>query len=507
MPRVHMATAFAAGACLMGAAIVAVLGGSGSAQAAATPLPGHVFAPYFESWTGDDPAALSQQSGAKYLTMAFLQTASAGSCTVVWNGDSGMPVSSSTFGSAIASIRSRGGDVVPSFGGFTADTNGTELADSCTSVSAIATEFERVITTYNVTRLDLDVEVDSLDRTAGIDRRNKAIKMVEDWAATNGRTVQFVYTLPTTTSGLDSTGLAVLQNAVSNNARVDVVNIMTFDYYDNAAHNMANDTKTAASGLHSQLQSLLPGKSSAAIWSMIGVTEMVGIDDFGAPETFTVANGNAVESWAVGQGIAELSFWALQRDNGGSPGTGGSDSCSGISQSTWQFSHIFAPFTSGTGPSPSGSPTPSRSPSRSPSPSPTPTGTPPSGGLVNGGFETGSLAPWTCSGSTGSVVASPVHSGTKALQAAATSSDNATCSQTVTLLANHTYTLSAWVEGNYAFIGATTAAGDSSTWTPGATSYTKLSVTFTTGSSTSVRVWVHGWYGTGTIHVDDVSVA
>src|SRR5947199_3635146 len=214
--------------------------------------------------------------------MAFLQTASAGSCTVVWNGDSGMPVSSSTFGSAIASIRSRGGDVVPSFGGFTADTNGTELADSCTSVSAIATEFERVITTYNVTRLDLDVEVDSLTRTAGIDRRNKAIKMVEDWAATNGRTVQFVYTLPTTTSGLADTGLTVLQNAKANNARIDVVNIMTFDYFDNAGnHQMANDTKTAATGLHGQIVNVF-GVSSSTAWHMVGVTEMVGIDDFGA---------------------------------------------------------------------------------------------------------------------------------------------------------------------------------------------------------------------------------
>ena len=53
----------------------------GPAQAATgTPLPAHVFAPYFESWTGANPATLSQQSGARYLTMAFLQTASAGSC-------------------------------------------------------------------------------------------------------------------------------------------------------------------------------------------------------------------------------------------------------------------------------------------------------------------------------------------------------------------------------------------------------------------------------------------
>jgi hypothetical protein len=30
-----------------------------------------------------------------------------------------------------------GGDVIPSFGGFSADQAGTEIADSCTSVSGI----------------------------------------------------------------------------------------------------------------------------------------------------------------------------------------------------------------------------------------------------------------------------------------------------------------------------------------------------------------------------------
>jgi hypothetical protein len=54
---------------------------------------------------------------------------------------------------------------------------------------------------------------------------------------------------------------------------------------------------------------------------------------------------STVKSWAKGRGLAELSFWALQRDNGGCPGTGGSDSCSGLAQDRWRFSHIFEPFT------------------------------------------------------------------------------------------------------------------------------------------------------------------
>ncbi|WP_405564598.1 glycosyl hydrolase family 18 protein [Streptomyces sp. NBC_01180] len=336
-------TAFVTAAAAAGLVTV----GSGSAQAA-TPLPAHVYAPYFEAWTGDSPAALAEQSGSKYLTMAFLQAASKGSCTPYWNGDSSTPVSSASFGSDISTIKAKGGDVIASFGGYTADNTGTEIADSCTDVSQIAAAYEKVVTTYDITRIDLDTEDNSLTNAAGIDRRNKAVKQVEDWAAANGRTVEFSYTLPTTTHGLASSGLAVLKNAVSNGARIDVTNIMTFDYYDNATHDMANDTQTAAQGLHDQLAKLYPSKTDAQLWGSMGVIEMPGIDDFGAAETFTTANATAVYNWAVDKGINTLSIWALQRDNGGCPGQGGSDSCSGIDQSTWQFAHTFEPFTSGS---------------------------------------------------------------------------------------------------------------------------------------------------------------
>ncbi len=315
---------------------------------AATPLPPHVYAPFVEMWTGDSPATLAQQSGATYQTWAFLQAATKGSCDVYWSGDTSLPVASSSFGSDVTRIRGMGGDVIPSFGGYTADNTGTELADSCTNVDAIAATFEKVITTYDVTRIDLDIEDNSLTNTAGITRRNQAIKKVQDWAATNGRTVQFQYTLPTTTSGLASSGLAVLKDAVAQGARVDGVNLMTFDYYDNATHNMANDTKTAITGLVAQLKKLYPTKSDAQLWGMTGIIEMPGIDDFGPAETFTTADAMAVASWATQQGVGYLSIWALQRDNGGCVGQGGSDSCSGISQSTWQFTQTFKGFTSGT---------------------------------------------------------------------------------------------------------------------------------------------------------------
>ncbi len=312
----------------------------------ARPLPYRVFAPYYEMYdTSTDLAALSQQSGARYLSLAFLQTAEAGSCTAYWDGDTSEPIAPSSYGSDIADIQADGGNVIPSFGGYTADTTSTDIADSCTSVPAIASVYESLITTYNVPRIDLDVEADSLTNAAGINRRNEAIAMVEAWAAARHRQIEFSYTLPTFPSGLTPSGLAVLQNAVADNARIAAVNLLTFDYYLGTQQDMVADTESAAAGLFSQLQSLYPAATARQLWHMIGVTEMPGIDDYGPDETFSTADAVTITHWALQQGIGLLSFWALQRDNGGCPGTKGAGTCSGVSQPTWYFSHVFEHFT------------------------------------------------------------------------------------------------------------------------------------------------------------------
>jgi hypothetical protein len=320
---------------------------SASSWHSSRPLPHQVFAPYFETYdTAAGPAALSEQSGARFLSLAFLETAQAGSCTAYWNGDTSQPIAYSSFGSDIAAIQAAGGNVIPSFGGYTADTTDTDIADSCTSVPAIAQVYENVITTYNVPRIDLDVEGNSLTDTAGINRRNEAIADVEAWAAAQHRPIQFSYTLPTFPTGLTASGLAVLQNAVADGARISTVNLLTFDYYIGTEQNMVTDTQTAAAGLVSQLESLYPDASLRQLWQMVGVTEMPGIDDFGPDETFSTADAGQILHWARRQGIGFLSFWALQRDNGGCPGTKGAGTCSGVVQPQWYFSHVFEHFTS-----------------------------------------------------------------------------------------------------------------------------------------------------------------
>jgi len=319
-----------------------------SSAVGATPIPAHVYAPYFEMWTTDSMSTVAQQSGAHYLTLAFVETTSKTSCTLAWNGSSSQTVAAGTFLSDITAVRNLGGNVIPSFGGWSADQGGTEIGDSCKTIGSIATAYEQLVTIYDVTRLDMDIEGRSLTKPDGIDRRNKAIKMLQDWAAGNGRTVQISYTLPTSRNGLEASGLAVLQNAIANNVRVDVVNPMVFDYYDRAGLDMGDSAISALTGIHNQLAGLYPTKTSAQIWAMQGATIMNGLDDYPRKtESTSVQDAQQLYQFATttGAGMNTLSMWAIQRDNGGCPGSTGSNDCSGIVQNTWDFSHVLNPFT------------------------------------------------------------------------------------------------------------------------------------------------------------------
>ncbi|MDQ0940386.1 chitinase [Streptomyces sp. V1I1] len=125
----------------------------------------------------------------------------------------------------------------------------------------------------------------------------------------------------------------------------------------------------------------------------------------------------------------------------------------------------------------------------------------------NGGFEAG-LDGWSCTSGSGVVVNSPAHGGSSALKATPAGSDNAKCSQTVTVKPNSDYTLSGWVQGSYFYLGASgTGTTDVSTWTASAPSWQRLSTTFRTGAATtSVTIYTHGWYGTPSYYADDLSL-
>ena len=332
------------------AATLAIAGPAAApAFAAGTPLPAHVYAPYYETYLAPNTPTITaeaQSSGARYFSLAFLQATSRGSCSIDWNSNSSQPLN--YYNSDIASLRALGGDVIPTFGGYSADQGGTEIADACTNVSQIAADYEQVITTLGVTRLDMDVEAKSLNNTAGINRRNQALAMVQSWAAANGIPLQIEYTLPVEQYGLDANGLAVLQSAVANGVTVHTVNIMVFDYYiaGEGVVNMGQAAINAANNTEAQLQTLYPNDTAAQLYGMEGMTMLPGIDDYPKKTEVTyLPDAQNMLSFAQGKGLNTLSIWAIQRDNGGCPGTRDSNTCSGIVQNTWDFSHTLEPFT------------------------------------------------------------------------------------------------------------------------------------------------------------------
>jgi chitinase len=231
--------------------------------------------------------------------------------------------------------------VIVSFGGAA----GQELAQACSDASSLQAQYQAIINRYNVTHLDFDVEGGEQGDQTTYDRRNTALAALQQ--ANPGLTISF--TLPSATTGLESDSIGLLNNAVSHGVTFNIVNLMVMDY-GGPDSQMGQEAINAANGLHGQLQQIFLNKSSSQLWSMVGLTPMIGKND-SSGEVFSLSNASQVLSFAQSNKIGELSFWAVSRDNGGCPGetgNGSSDTCSGISQSNYAFLDTFEPFTSGS---------------------------------------------------------------------------------------------------------------------------------------------------------------
>ncbi|HVU68665.1 MAG TPA: carbohydrate binding domain-containing protein [Ktedonobacteraceae bacterium] len=451
---------------------------SHSQPAHAAGLANGYFAPYVDvSLQPTFPLTqTSQQTGVKYFTLAFVLDS--GGCQASWAGST--PINQGFMQTDISNLRALGGDVIASFGGEV----GTELATSCGSVSALQAQYQAVINAYNLTHLDFDIEGGTLGNTAANNRRDQAIVGLQKAAQSAGKQLTVSFTVPVTATGMLGDGLSLIQGAVAAGVNISVVNIMTMDLGGSGDGATSMLAMNAAIGLYNQLAPLFPGKSSRQIWSMIGMTPMIGLNGSGG-EVFTEQDAQAVLTFAQQHGLGELAMWSAGRDQE-CPGGASviSTTCSGTTQQPFDFSKIFNQFngTSGT------------------LPTPTPPA-PPAGNLVsNPGFESGSTVGWICDPND-AVVSSPVHSGGDALLVTARSITTGLCLQTISVQPSTAYTLTAYVQGGYIQLGA---SGYSNTWTNSG-SYTQLKVSFTTGASVAyVTIYVNGYFSAGNGYADDI---
>lgn len=300
------------------------------------------FAPYTDTtlWPPPNLAAMANGSGARLFTLGFIVNGSS-ACTPSWGGV--VDPASGHMSSEIQALRAMGGDVIISFGGA----NGTELAQSCPTAAALTAAYQSVIDRYSLTSVDFDIEGGAISDTTATDRRSQAIKQLQANASAAGKHLDVSLTLPVLPSGLTAGGVSVVQSAAQRGVALAVVNIMAMDYGDGSAPNpegqMGAYAIQSATSLHGQLTSIYPTLSAAQRWAMVGVTPMIGQND--APsERFSVADAQQLRNEARAKGYGRLAMWSADRDKpcSGGPSQWASPTCSGITQSAWDFSHVFA---------------------------------------------------------------------------------------------------------------------------------------------------------------------
>ncbi len=294
---------------------------------------GRFYAPYIMPRPTPDLAdnflsQIADTSGIRYFTLAFI--IDGGGCQASWGART--PLSGeTTLRPAIENLRSRGGDILISFGGEA----GNELAVACTDVAALQAQYQAVIDKYKLAVLDMDIEGTAVKDPVSVDRRNAALAAIQ--SANPG--IQISYTLPVATNGLTPSGIALLNNAMSHGVKVAVVNLMTMDYGGSADPlSMGPHAITAVNGTTAQML-------DNGIRARIGITPMIGNNDV-KPEVFTLADAKRVSDWAQANPVVvRMSMWSVSRDYQCPEGsTRSGSSCSGVAQQAYDYSNLFNTF-------------------------------------------------------------------------------------------------------------------------------------------------------------------
>lgn len=286
-------------------------------------------APYLYPGWGDPPAPATVMgaTGIKWFTIAFVL--SSGGCNPAWDGSG--PLTGGVHASTIAAIRAAGGDVIPSFGGW----SGNKLGPNCSSASALAGAYQKVIDAYGLKAIDIDIEnSDEFENEVVQDRILGALKIVKQ----NNPGIKTIVTFGTTTSGPSWWGTRLINQAAALGANIDTFTIMPFDFGGGA--NMYQNTINAAEGLKNALKNAF-GWSDGTAYAHMGISGMNGLSD--QQELTSPATWTQIRDWAKARGLSRFTFWSVNRDRP-CPGGGVVSNCSGIAQNNWEFTSITAGY-------------------------------------------------------------------------------------------------------------------------------------------------------------------
>jgi hypothetical protein len=290
---------------------------------------GPEFAPYVDGslYPPFDLVETAKTTGVKTFTLAFVT--SGGGCEPKWGGVTDLDAN--PVANQADALRAAGGDIRVSFGGA----SGSELGTACTSAGALTGAYDKVVTAFDLTRADFDIEGAALPDTAANTRRAQAIAALQK----KHPDLKVSFTLPVLPTGLTQDGVNLVENAKANGVAIDAVNIMAMDYGPPSSA-MGDLAVQAATSTEGQLRQALDVPSA---WGRLAVTPMIGVNDV-ATETFTLDDAAQVAAFASSKGLAWTAMWSANRDRPcpGGPKPQADPTCSGVDQEPSAFTKAFA---------------------------------------------------------------------------------------------------------------------------------------------------------------------
>ena len=264
---------------------------------------------------------VAEDTNLRYFNFAFINpssttpTTSDGTINWCWGGYDNLKKDNyidSQYNGIVASmqnVRSLGGDITISVGGQV----GKAPWVVSNNKSKLYEMYKDIIQTYNIKRLDLDIEESNQGETEN--RINaEAIKQLQDEKGTD-----IILTIPIMPDGWKEKQQKIIRAYLDAGVKLTLINSMTMCYgYGVAANEDYGDASVRAmENANAQLIQIYKGYgttlSESEAYSMMGATVSVGYDSSVYP-VFTSSMAKKVADHAKAHSYGMLSYWSVGRD-------------------------------------------------------------------------------------------------------------------------------------------------------------------------------------------------
>lgn len=269
-----------------------------------------------------DLGRISDETGCKYFNLGFIRadstkpTESDGTIRWGWGGYYDLSEKGNDgyqyegIKQAIEDVRSRGGDVIVSFGGQLGNSPWTDSQN----VDKLVQMYLEVIDAYDLKRIDLDIE----ERNQGYDNNfanAKAIRKVQEKTG-----VEVSLTIPIMPYGWDAKQLNLIRAYIGAGVELKMINSMTMCYGYSAVganESFGDASIRALQNANYQLVQLFEefGIEMSSEWAyrLMGATVDIGYENSRNP-IFTVQETKQVAEFCKQNGMGMYSYWSENRD-------------------------------------------------------------------------------------------------------------------------------------------------------------------------------------------------